>query len=665
MVVFKSKATFKKKYMKHLYLLLLIFSISLNAQDKSNDKVVPLSAVVSSKPTAITLNWTENNSAGEVYIVKRKLKGEENWEALANVALGNISYTDYNVSVGEPYEYTVEKVYSATNPYVYSWGFINAGIEVELDYNKGDMLLLVDASISADISLEINQLKEDLYKDGWMPTVLNINSNLSAIEVKDEILAQYNTLPNLKALYLLGHVAVPYSGNINPDGHGDHRGAWPADIYYADLDGTWTDNSVNNISASDPRNHNRPGDGKFDQSFVPSKLELQVARVDFHYMGAFSGSEASQVKRYLNKAHAFKTAEYTPQEKGMYDDGFSWMSDGFAQNAIRNFAPFFGTGNIKKADYFTTLTKESYLWSYGCGPGNNIFIQSLNNGRALMTQHLAETDMEAVFTMVFGSYFGDWDKWNNVMRAILINGKTLAVSWAGRPNFYYHNMALGENLGYSAKISMDKWSGYNPSGGTGVEMVHVSQLGDPSLRAYYVKPPSELSVSKGINDNILSWTASSDSSIDGYNVYRRTENSLWEKLTISLTPTTNYTDNTITSGSDYEYMIKSVYLKINGSGSFYNESLGTIVGEVLANDTNDIANEDINIYPIPAKQTLNISASTFMKSFSITSVAGQIIISKRIDTTDYKINISTLQSGVYFIGLETEKGIIEKKFIKE
>ena len=68
------------------------------------------------------------------------------------------------------------------------------------------------------------------------------------------------------SLFLLGHVPVPYSGNINPDGHPDHQGAWPADGYYADMDGTWTDISVNNTVATGTRNDNVPGDGKFDQS---------------------------------------------------------------------------------------------------------------------------------------------------------------------------------------------------------------------------------------------------------------------------------------------------------------------------------------------------------------------------------------------------------------
>ena len=46
-----------------------------------------------------------------------------------------------------------------------------------------------------------------------------------------------------------GHVPVPYSGDIVPDGHmPDHVGAWPCDGFYGDMDGTWTDNAVNDLA---------------------------------------------------------------------------------------------------------------------------------------------------------------------------------------------------------------------------------------------------------------------------------------------------------------------------------------------------------------------------------------------------------------------------------
>ena len=48
------------------------------------------------------------------------------------------------------------------------------------------------------------------------------------------------------------------------------------------METAWTDVSVNVTVASDPRNHNIPGDGKFDQSYIPGTLELAVGRIDMH-----------------------------------------------------------------------------------------------------------------------------------------------------------------------------------------------------------------------------------------------------------------------------------------------------------------------------------------------------------------------------------------------
>ena len=107
---------------------------------------------------------------------------------------------------------------------------------------------------------------------------------------KTAIVNWYNLDPiYAEAVFLFGHIPVPYSGNIGPDGHSNHIGAWPADVFYADVDGSWTDVSVNNVSASQERNHNVPGDGKFDQSVIASDLELMIGRVDFHNMPTFPG----------------------------------------------------------------------------------------------------------------------------------------------------------------------------------------------------------------------------------------------------------------------------------------------------------------------------------------------------------------------------------------
>jgi len=58
-------------------------------------------------------------------------------------------------------------------------------------------------------------------------------------DVKSIIINEYIADPaNVKAVFLLGQIPLPYSGYLNPDGHSDHKGAWPADAYYADMDGS-------------------------------------------------------------------------------------------------------------------------------------------------------------------------------------------------------------------------------------------------------------------------------------------------------------------------------------------------------------------------------------------------------------------------------------------
>ncbi len=571
----------KSKFKKYCFLLILMASsLSLAAQNYGKLLTVELSATIQASPASITLIWEDNqNTVPDTYLIWRKVKGTQGWgKSIASFPSSTLSFIDNSVSSGVSYEYHVQLRDGNT---IYAWGYINAGIELELSPNKGDLLILVDSNFATSLETEIIQLEKDLYNDGWNHTRIAVNPNNTPQNVKAMIINQYNSLPDLKAVYLFGHIPVPYSGNLKPDGHPDHEGAWPADVYYGDMDGVWTDNSVNNTIASSSRNQNIPGDGKFDQSIVPSALELEVCRVDFNNLTTFSLSEEALLAQYLTKAHDFKTGQYIPQEKGLIDQGnFTAFQDGFAQNGYRNFNSFFGPAGVDILDYFTTLVSSSYLWSYGCGAGSYTSAQGLNNGAKMFSSDLASDDILATFTMLFGSYFGDWDSGDNLLRSTLASGKTLAVSWAGRPNFHYHNMAMGTHLGYAAKISQDKNSDYlsiNYGGGfvTG-EGVHVAQFGDPSLRMYYLKPPSGLLVTDISNAADLQWVASLDSAIDGYNVYRRLlPDGIWGKANSAILSDTLFSDPAVLCAGDYEYMVKAVKLKLNSSGSFYNESLGS------------------------------------------------------------------------------------------
>lgn len=71
---------------------------------------------------------------------------------------------------------------------------------------------------------------------------------------------------------------------------------------------------------------------------------------------------------------------------------------------------------------------------------------------------------------------------------------------------------------------------------------------------------------------------------------------------------------------------------------------------------------DIKVYPNPANDILNIEVVESVQSIQIMSIDGQII--KSVNSNGNDINIAELQSGIYYLLIETPEGVTPKKFIK-
>ena len=468
-------------------------------------------------------------------------------------------------------------------------GYIYAGIQVPLADSRGKVVLVVDSTVVPSLALELARLQQDLVGDGW--TVLrhdvprmavdpaNTSSNVwtarsnELASVKALIKSDYSAdTNNVKGVFLLGHVPVPYSGKIAPDGHSEHLGAWPADMYYGDMSGLWTDWRWNTTTASDTRNWNVPGDGKFDQPDLPGTMALQVGRVDLANLPAFPQSETELLRQYLNKDHGFRHKLITAQGRGWIDDHFGVSGAGapVAVNGWRNFAPFFGASNsVAGSDWLGTLATNSHLWGYGCGSGTYTTCSGVGG-----TTDFVTTDPQVVFTMFFGSYFGDWDSQNNFMRAALATTNyTLTTAWVGRPYWQFHHMALGETIGFSTRLSQNN-SGLLYDVNSDGRGVHIALMGDPTLRMHIVAPPTNLvAAANGAGGVDLSWNGSPDTVL-GYHVYRATNAAgPFTRINATLIAGTNYTD-TASSSAATNYMVRAVKLEVSGSGSYYNASQG-------------------------------------------------------------------------------------------
>jgi hypothetical protein len=580
-------------------LLLLVGAVHKNqATEMTWEYSVQASASVQSSPPQITLSWPQDHFIlPDSYTIYRKRPTDTSWGTGVTIAGTATSYPDSNVAVGIPYEYQIVKV---TSQYA-GYGYVCSGIEVPMADSRGKLLLVAENTCAVNLTNELARLLQDLAGDGWTVVRLDVNRNDSVVSVKNLIKAQYDADPNhVNCVFLFGHVPVPYSGNIAPDGHAPaHQGAWPCDGFYGDMDGAWSDNSVNVTGQYDPRNTNVPGDGKYDQNSFPAPLKLMVGRVDLANMpgvlwnGGLSTfpSELELLRNYLNKDHNFRTKQFDLPRRGIVGDFFGVRSgEAFAASGWRNFSAFFGAGNVtttpNTGTWIPALHTNAYLWAYGCGAGSFTSIAGLGNSdrhHDLLTREMRTNDLQAAFTLLFGSWLGDWDSEDNIMRGVLaLPNNGLTCAWSGRPHWYLHPMALGMPIGYCARLTQNNGPGgrYQNQLNSGAGQIHIALMGDPTLRMHVVAPPSDLAATTNGGAIALRWAASTDSVL-GYHVYRASgSDGGFTRLTTSPVTGTTYTDASPTGTADY--MVRAVKLETSASGTYYNPSQAAFLAPALS-----------------------------------------------------------------------------------
>ena len=560
-------AASKTSFLQQIHRWLFIVAVSMwpagLVAETAADHALAVTAQVQRQPPMIQLSWPASTDATEFHIA-RKSVGASEWGPETILPGSAIQFPDTDVTPGIGYEYSVYKItatYSAP-------GFVCAGIETALVENRGTVLLVVDETHATALAAEIARLRQDLAGDGWTVRRCEVARDDSPLRVKELIRGAYQADRNLRAVFLLGHVPVPYSGAFAPDAHLEHQGAWPADAFYGDLNGGWTDATADMSIAAEPRNRNVPGDGKFDQSLIPSDLELEVGRVDLADLPAFSGkSEVELLRQYLEKDHAFRHRAIVVERRGLIVDEFGLSTgEAFAANAWGNFWSLFGTAAVAEEPWFPTLSDQSRLWAYLCGNGTYQSAGSLD-----ISQFGASTS-NAVFVGVFGSYLGDWDHADSILRAPLANAGTgLAAVWAGRPFWYVHPMGQGQTIGFCARLTQNNQTLYPPnSAGRGV---HVALMGDPTLRLHPVAPPSGLTaVRRGARAVELAWSASAQP-VAGYHVYRGVDPAgPFTRITNALVTETTFTDAAPPGVAIH--LVRAVKLEETPTGPYWNASQG-------------------------------------------------------------------------------------------
>lgn len=541
--------------------LAVIVSIYSNSAPPTPSTNLSLLVQAAASSNSITLNWSSYVSSTG-YVIHRKLKSSSSWgNSIASLSGSSTQWVDNNVTSNTYYEYRITRSSSSGTAY----GYVSSSIQLQPIEYRGRMILVVDNTFINSLSVKISELHDDLKKDGWSVTRIDVSRTSSPSSVRSQIQTIYNSDPtNVKSVLLLGHIPVYRSGNVAPDDH--NAIPWACDAYYGEMNSTWSTPPTS----------------------LPSDVELEVGRIDLFNLPSFGVSEQQLLSNYLTKLHNFKTRQFIPQNRMLIQDNLTWVSSPLAETAYRIAGPLVGISNITDIPSYNfpnyvSRMPDSWLWGYYSGGGSYNSADGIGN-----TTSFVNTQNNVIFNMTFGSYFGNWDcnsgvpNWNNntdnLMRATIASGQALTNVYVGQPNWFFHHMGLGDNIGYSTRISMNNRtsnSTYLPQNGgwfgQGYTTIHLGLMGDPSLRMNYVSPPSNLIISQSGSNMTLTWTPSQQS-VDGYYLYQMVSGvpvRAHPSLITSNTITGNFT-NTIGT----EYMVRAVKLENNSSGTYFNLSLG-------------------------------------------------------------------------------------------
>jgi type IX secretion system substrate protein/PKD domain-containing protein len=138
-------------------------------------------------------------------------------------------------------------------------------------------------------------------------------------------------------------------------------------------------------------------------------------------------------------------------------------------------------------------------------------------------------------------------------------------------------MGLGENIGYGLLQTQNNPGNLyfaSPTAITG-RWVHNALMGDPTLRNDIVAPVSNVIATKIGYDCHISWSASTETILAGYNIYMKNDTTTgYVKLNATPLTGTSYTDNCLLYEGTYTYMVRALKLEQVPSGSYYNMSEG-------------------------------------------------------------------------------------------
>lgn len=453
---------------------------------------------------------------GKPVKVYRRQVANQDWTLLKE-SLEAGALIDREISQNTLYEYKVESNYP--NNYL---NYLDRQIIVSTGTRtrepQGILAVVVDQTIQNDISLALKEMVRNWIEDGWQVRIIPAprhnddgapgGNHRNVVELKNNLASLYedeDPQERLSCIVLIGHVAVPYSGRINPDGH--FFRAWEADLFYGDLvDGQkWTDRERDTPGAQGAR---VPDDGILDPHRFPSSIEVPVGRIDFANLPAFSQSEPVLISNYLEKVVRYKngTLTFPPTTACFSSFPHEGLTYAAFMNQVRNASPITGNNLDRIFEVNIFKKRDPFLLGVQLGAGSYDTISNGNASHIFRSSDIAANANahRAAFLILDGSYFGNWNTRNNFLRSVLtVENGGLASLWGRQGLVKIHWLNTGMTMGECVVNYANYLTQFGSRGNQA--NVYIQLMGDPTLTATRELPPTNFTIKRGANSTSFSW----------------------------------------------------------------------------------------------------------------------------------------------------------------
>jgi hypothetical protein len=662
----------------------ILFFISINAVFAQNysfnfaatgRRVCLVSSKVAANNSSVKIIFHDSlSNTSEPLFVNKRLLGTTSWSSVAsNITPGTGHWIDSNVSAGEVWEYQVKRnnTWSFGSTNYSAVGYTLGALLTDNSVYKGQMILLVSQDIPTNLATKYFRLKKELTNEGWfvneliVPKATNWDSGNQVVTIKTQIQNIYNAAPTTdkpKVLFILGHVPMPRSGSANvvaPDDHSQNAGARGCDGYYADMDGVYTDAATFNPGGlTTPLAINQPNDFKWDQDYFPSNLEMAFGRVDFADITDVTTSELGLIENYLDRLSNYRNVNtgFDMGDKSAFNLGYNNSNDASYRTLL----------NVSKPEnvYQKTDASNHNQWVQNNGPFKvymqNVLVPSITDWQTY--------GMNATVYSSDQSYwgFGDVPQPSGVfsrIRALLgVDTKCLVALWTTTSIGLFHQACTGQSIGQALLHTMNHNTTNQhlekPQQQYDTEAwwnrTHFEIWGDPTISLYQVKPVNNLTLTNVSGNPVLQWTPSSDSAVLGYHIYEsNTELGIFQRISTSPITITNFTIPNY--NPSHWYMVKAIKVVESGCGKMLQSSIGkSIQADVNLTSAEFQTTKSWMVYPNPVKDQLQIRSKNKLQKIRIYNNLNQLVLNIQPKTSDYLIECSSWQSGLYFIEIIDE-----------